>query len=399
MAVYDVVVVGAGLVGLAAAYQIVQQQPQSRLLVLEKEGEVACHQSGHNSGVIHSGIYYRPGSLKATTCRRGYQLLSHWCQRHDLNYEICGKIIVATQSQELPYLEVLHERGKANGLQGIKSLSAAEIKEYEPHAQGLAGLHVPQTGIVDFRQLAKSLQHQCEQTGVEFGFNQQVRAIHQERAGLVIETGLEHFQTRCLVSCGGLYSDQLARKSKADPGVRIIPFRGEYYTLKAEKRGLIRNLLYPVPDPAFPFLGVHFTRMIGGEVEAGPNAVLALKREGYGKWDFSAAESWQTLSWPGFRQVARRYWRAGLAEMYRSASKAAFVQALQRLLPEITAADLRSGGAGVRAQACSREGQLLDDFFFVEDERCLHVCNAPSPAATASLAIGEHIAARLCAKL
>ncbi|MBU0910035.1 MAG: L-2-hydroxyglutarate oxidase [Proteobacteria bacterium] len=395
---HDLLIIGGGIIGLAVCQKILDSRPQTRVLLLEKEDDVACQQTGHNSGVIHSGIYYVPGTIKAQTCRKGYGLLVDWCRRHDIDYEICGKIVVATHEAELPYLNTLYERGLKNGLQGIRRISAGELRELEPHVAGIAGLHVPETGIVDYRQVAASLRLSCEKNGAVLLFGEEVVNVVAASDGVRVETAKGEYTASCVVSCCGLQSDRIARLTRPDLAVRIIPFRGEYYTLDPAKKYLVRNLIYPVPDPAFPFLGVHFTRLINGEREAGPNAVLALKREGYLKTDVSFADFFETLAWPGFRKIARKYWRSGLMEMYRSFSKKAFLHALQKLVPEVEEADLLPGGSGVRAQACSRDGRLLDDFFFVEDGRLLHVCNAPSPAATASLAIGEQVTERVLAK-
>lgn len=396
---HELAIIGGGIVGLAVCQRLLEARPHSRVLLLEKEEQVACHQTGHNSGVIHSGIYYKPGSIKARTCRRGYRLLLDWCRTHHLAHEICGKIVVATKENELPHLETLFERGRANGLEGLRRIGAGELRDYEPSVNGIAGLHVPETGIVDFRAVAESLAISCQDRGADVRFGEEVVRIDTEANGVRIETPGGGYHARLLVSCCGLQSDRIARLTRPDLPVRIVPFRGEYYTLAKDKRHLVRNLIYPVPDPAFPFLGVHFTRMINGEREAGPNAVLAFKREGYRKSDFDCRDLAETLAWPGFQKIAGRYWRAGFMEMYRSYRKKAFVRALQKLVPEILEDDLVPGGSGVRAQACSRDGRLLDDFYFVEEGRLLHVLNAPSPAATASLAIGEQIAEKVLARL
>lgn len=392
---YDHAIAGGGIVGLAVARALLLRQPGCRLALFEKEAGVARHQSGHNSGVIHSGIYYRPGSSKARTCRRGYELLLDFCRRHDVPHEICGKLIVATAEREIPFLAELQRRGEANGLGGLRWLSPETIREMEPHVAGVAGLHVPQTGIVDFRLVSARLRDEIVRLGGELRVGEEVVGLRQRSDAVEVETSRGISVAGRVLCCGGLHADRLARLAGARPPWRIIPFRGEYYAVHTERRELVRGLVYPVPDPAFPFLGVHFTRMLDGVVEAGPNAVLALKREGYRWADVSLRDMGETLAWPGFRKLARRYWRAGLGEMHRSLSKAAFVKALQRLVPEIRAEDLAPGGAGVRAQACDREGRLLDDFAFLEDRRILHVGNAPSPAATASLAIAEELCDRL----
>lgn len=386
---FDVAIMGGGIVGLSLAYTLLTRNPYCRVLLIEKEPEVGQHQTGHNSGVIHSGIYYRPGSLKAKNCRHGYELMVSFCRKHAIPHAICGKIIVATEEHELVGLEELHRRGMHNGLTGIKKLSPPELREIEPHVAGIAGLLVPQTGIVDFRVVAQTLQKLAVTHGAEFRMGERVESIRQDSSGIHISTSSQTYLADRAVNCAGLFADRLALQTKHDLDLRIIPFRGEYYTLTPERQHLVKSLIYPVPDPAFPFLGVHFTRMISGKVEAGPNAVLALKREGYKKTDFDWRDLWDTVSWPGFRKLARRYWGMGCGEIYRSYCKEAFVRSLQRLVPEITASDLLPGGSGVRAQACDSQGRLLDDFSFVNDGRLLHVCNAPSPAATSALAIGE----------
>jgi L-2-hydroxyglutarate oxidase len=389
---YDLIIVGGGIVGLAIALRILERRPGTWLLLLEKEHQLAMHQSGHNSGVIHSGLYYKPGSLKARNCTEGYRQLLDFCEKEAIPYDICGKVVVATRGEELPRLEELHQRGTANGLTGLRVLSPEEIREIEPRCAGIRGLHVPQTGIVDYRAVAAKYAEKVVQMGGEIRGGHQVTQIRQSANGVEVMANGQGFVSRQLVTCGGLQSDRLARLTKQDLDLRIIPFRGEYYKLTSSAQGLVRHLIYPVPDPAFPFLGVHFTRMIDGGVECGPNAVLAFAREGYRKTDFSPRDMLETLAWPGFRKVATKYWRAGLGEFYRSFSKVGFVRALQRLVPDIRMEDLELGGSGVRAQACSREGSLIDDFFILKDGPVVHVCNAPSPAATASLAIGASIA-------
>lgn len=384
--------VGGGIVGLATALKLLEQRPASRVLVIEKEEIIASHQTSNNSGVIHSGLYYKPGSLKALNCIRGYDMLVAFCRQHGVPFELCGKIVVATTENELPLLKNLFDRGQQNGLQGLRMLAAAELREYEPHVAGLSGLFVPQTGIVDYTVVAEKYAELILQRGGEIVTGEKVIRLVPEASKVVIVSSRQTRTASVVVNCAGLYSDRVAAMTSKRMNVRIIPFRGEYYKLKKEKEYLVRNLIYPVPDPAFPFLGVHFTRMMRGGVEAGPNAVLALKREGYTKSAFSLNDVAETFAWPGFRKVARRYWRTGLAEMYRSFSKAAFTKALQKLIPEITEADLVDGGAGVRAQACDREGGLVDDFLILEEQHVVNVCNAPSPAATSSLSIGETVA-------
>lgn len=389
---YDVIVVGGGIVGLATALQLLKGLPGCRLLLLEKEDQLALHQTSHNSGVLHSGLYYQPGSLKAKNCIAGYRLMLDFCRKEDIPHDICGKVVVATQPAELTQLEGLHRRGVANGLHGLRMLDPAEIRAIEPHCAGIKGLFVPQTGIVNFRMVAEKYAEKIRRLDGEILLGQQVERITQINCGVEVSTAQKSWHAKKLVTCAGLHSDRLARHTDPLLALRITPFRGEYYLLKPAAKKLVRNLIYPVPDPAFPFLGVHFTRMIEGGVECGPNAVFAFAREGYKKSDFNFRDTMESLAWPGFRTATRKYWRSGLGEFHRSISKAAFVKALQRLIPEIEGEHLEPGGSGVRAQACDREGRLLDDFFFVENKNVIHVCNAPSPAATASLAIGAGIA-------
>lgn len=394
----DVVIIGGGIVGLSTAYHLLQARPDLKLTLLEKENQVAAHQTGHNSGVIHSGLYYTPGSLKAINCIRGYKMLIEFCDEEGIDYDLCGKIVVATQKEQLPLLQKLFDRGLQNGLSQNRMISREEMREIEPHVEGLAGIHVPYTGIINYRKVSQTLAGKIEALGGKLALNQKVVQIRRNIQGtseVVTETG-QVFQTRLIVNCAGLYSDKIAQLTQSDPiKVRIIPFRGEYYQLKPEREFLVKNLIYPVPDPNFPFLGVHYTRMIEGGVEAGPNAVFAFKREGYKFSNVNFSETVESLSWPGFRQVIQKYWRTGLGEMYRSLSKNAFAKALQELIPEIAADDLIPGGAGVRAQACSSDGGLLDDFSIVENEIAVNVCNAPSPAATSSLSIGKTISERV----
>lgn len=386
---YDAIIVGGGIVGLATALQMQRKKPTARLLLLEKEPQLARHQTGNNSGVIHSGIYYKPGSLKASTCLNGYGQLTRFCNEQQIPFELCGKIIVATADHQLPQLSTLFERGLQNGLLGIKQLRKEELPDYEPHVAGLAGLFVPQTGIVDYTLVANAYGRLLQEGGAEIHLNECVINILQDQ----VVTSKNSYSTKLTINCAGLYSDKVASMTMRDLPVRIIPFRGEYYKLRKEKEYLVKNLIYPVPDPNFPFLGVHFTRMAKGGVEAGPNAVLAMKREGYKKSDINLKELGESLAWPGFQKVAKKYWRTGITEMHRSFSKAAFTKALQELIPEIEESDLVTGGAGVRAQACDRTGGFVDDFLILESPAAINVCNAPSPAATSSLAIGETVAA------
>ena len=390
---YDVIVVGAGIVGLATALQIKQQQPALKVMVLEKESKVATHQTGNNSGVIHSGIYYKPGSLKALNCIEGYRLLIEFCKAHQIPFELCGKIIVATSESELTALDNIYKRGVENGLTGLRYINSEEIKAIEPETYGVKGLVVPQTGIVDYKVVANKYAEVFQSLGGVLMFNQKVVAVNAQAHEIQVKTSQQSFTTRLMVNCAGLYSDKVAAMTIPDLDIKIIPFRGEYYALKHKKRQMVKHLIYPVPDPNFPFLGVHFTRRIDGEIEAGPNAVLAFKREGYKKSQINLKELIESLTWSGFIAVFKKYWRTGFGEMYRSFSKAAFTKALQKLMPNIKASDLVVGGAGVRAQACDKTGGLIDDFAIRELPGQIHVLNAPSPAATSSLAIGKSIAA------
>jgi (S)-2-hydroxyglutarate dehydrogenase len=388
----DLAIVGGGIVGLATALALGEAHPRLRLLVLEKEERIATHQTGHNSGVIHSGIYYKPGSLKARTCVEGARRMKQFCDTHGIKWEGCGKVIVATDQAELPRLQTIYERGQANGLAGLKMLSAEELREFEPNCRAVRAIHVPETGIVDYVQVAGKMAELIQQRGGRILTGAGVHAIRRQGAGLVLESAQGPVETRFLVNCGGLHSDRVAGLTGVTPEVRIIPFRGEYYMIRAERRSIVRGLIYPVPDPEFPFLGVHFTRTIHGDVEAGPNAVLAFAREGYTLGTVRPGDLAGTLGYSGFWHMARKYWRVGAYEMYRSASKAAFVRSLQKLVPDIRSSDLEVGGAGVRAQAVAPDGSLVDDFKISVTPGAVHVVNAPSPAATASLAIGRHVA-------
>jgi L-2-hydroxyglutarate oxidase len=387
----DIVIVGGGIVGTATAMALMTR-PGRSVLLLEAENEMAAHQTGHNSGVIHSGLYYKPGSLKAANCTAGREALYRFCADQGIRHERCGKIVVASTADELPRLAQLEERGTANGLEGLERLTGEEIREYEPCIRGVAGLRVPQTGIVDYTEVTQAYARLVREKGGEIRTGCRVSGLHRETGGLVVETSSGEVRAKNLVNCAGLQSDRVARLCGVEPGVRIIPFRGEYYELVPEKQGLVRNLVYPVPDPAFPFLGVHFTRMIGGGVEAGPNAVLAFKREGYTKTSFSFKDSFETFTYPGALRLFSRHWKMGMGEFYRSFFKRAFLAALQKMLPDLELDDLKPGGAGVRAQAVGPDGALIDDFRIVEAERMIHVLNAPSPAATASISIGQKIA-------
>jgi len=384
----DVAVIGGGLVGLATAMALAERGMS--VTVLEAEDRLAAHQSGHNSGVIHSGLYYKPGSLKARLCVEGARALWSFCEEEGIATRRCGKLVVATHEEELPRLDELERRGQANGLAGLRRLRAEEIREVEPHAAGIAALHVPETGIVDYPAVARAYGKRIERHGGRILLKARVTSV---RPGLVVETTAGTVSSARLVNCAGLQSDRIARLCGAEPDVRIIPFRGEYYELA--KTDLVRGLIYPVPDPRFPFLGVHLTRMIGGGLEAGPNAVLALKREGYRWTDVSLRDSLSIAGWPGVWALAARFWKIGAYEVWRSLVKSAFVRDLQRLVPEIRSEDVHRAGAGVRAQALERNGALVDDFRIVETDRAIHVLNAPSPGATASMAIGRTIAAQI----
>lgn len=388
----DVAVIGGGIVGVATALAL-RRTTRATVTVLEAEDRLAAHQTGHNSGVIHAGLYYKPGSLKARNCTIGREALYRFCAERGVAAERCGKLVVVTTPEEVPALDELERRGRANGLAGLRRLSAGELGGVEPHVRGLAGLFVPETGIVDYAQVTAAMAAELQRRDGEVRTAARVLSLARDGSNLVLTTADGEVRCRFVIACAGLQADRVARRCGVDPGVRIVPFRGEYWELAPERRGLARNLIYPVPDPRFPFLGVHFTRKISGAVEAGPNAVLAFRREGYRKTSFSLRDTAAVLGAPAFWRLATRYWRTGAAEMWRSASRRAFARALQRLVPEVTAADLRPGGAGVRAQALDRTGHLVDDFHIVEAERQIHVLNAPSPAATASLAIGAHLAA------
>jgi L-2-hydroxyglutarate oxidase len=391
---FDCLIIGGGIVGLSAAFAILEKRPEVRIAVLEKEPAWARHQTGRNSGVIHSGIYYKPGSLKAKLCREGNERLVRFCQTHGVRYEACGKVIVATKAAELPLLENLYQRGIGNEL-NVRKLSAVEVREIEPHVSCVAGIHVPSTGIVDFVDVCKKLADLIQARGCNLRLNTKVHAFRANGAGVILETSQGELAARWIINCAGLHSDRVAKLGGADPGARIVPFRGEYYELKPERRSLVRNLIYPVPDPNFPFLGVHFTRMIDGSIHAGPNAVLSLKREGYRRTAFDLRDFMETMTYPGFWQLAAKHGRSGLEEIYRSFSKKAFVRGLQRLIPEIREGDLVPGEAGVRAQALRPDGGLVDDFLIINTASATHVCNAPSPAATASLEIGRVVASQI----
>lgn len=388
---YDFAIVGGGIVGLSTGWELSNKYPSASILVLEKESSWAAHQTGHNSGVIHSGIYYQPGGFKAKFARDGNRSMFDFCVEHDIPHENCGKVIVATKPEELPIMERLYERGLKNQLD-VSKIGAAELKEIEPHVQGLGALRVQSAGIVNYRQVCGTLAGLIAQRGGDMQLNTRVEEIRRTADHIELITRTASFKTRFLVNCAGLHSDRVARLDKVDPELKIVPFRGEYFELNPDRRHLVKHLIYPVPNPAFPFLGVHYTRMIGGHVEAGPNAVLAFKREGYRKTDFNLMDFSEVIAYPGFWKLSMKYWKEGGEEMIRSLSKAAFVRSLQKLIPEIDGSDLTPAPAGVRAQALKGNGSLVDDFHLVKGDRSIHVCNAPSPAATASLEIGKYIA-------
>jgi len=391
----DVAIVGAGIVGLSVGLQLVRKNPGLKVIILEKESEVASHQTGHNSGVLHSGLYYKPGSLKARLCVEGRAAMIQFCEEHAIPHEICGKIIVATEEREIPGLHELLRRGRANGVSGLRELDAEQIREIEPYASGIRGIHVPTTGITDFKMVSAKYAELIKQGGDEVLTSSGVERIVREAGAIVLETASGAVHARFVVNCAGLQSDLVARMAGARLGLRIVPFRGEYYELVPSKHYLIKGLVYPVADPRFPFLGVHFTRRIHGGVEAGPNAVLSFKREGYTRTSFDLTDALSTALFPGFWKMAAQNWKSGVGEIYRSWNKQAFTRALQKLLPSLREQDIQPGGSGVRAQALDRHGNLLDDFHFVYQDRILHVCNVPSPAATASLVIGREIASTL----
>lgn len=391
----DLVIIGGGIVGLASAYQFLQRFPDRRVVVLEKEASVGSHQTGHNSGVLHSGIYYQPGSLRALNCRTGKQAMEAFCQAEGLPYEICGKVIVAVDDAELPLLEKIHQRGIANGVR-CEVVGPERLRELEPHVAGVRAIHVPESGIVDYRRVAERLAEKIVERGSRVATGARATAVRRiEGDRSVVETTIGDFEGSVLVNCAGLHSDRVARLAGRRPPAKIVPFRGEYYDLVPEARRLCRNLIYPVPDPSFPFLGVHFTRMVDGGVECGPNAVLAFAREGYRKRDVNLRDLADAVTYAGFLRLAARYWRTGAGEMWRSLSKAAFVRALQRLIPEIRSDLLTTGRAGVRAQALAPEGKLVEDYLILAGPRTIDVCNAPSPAATSSLNIGRTVVERL----
>jgi len=393
----DIVIVGAGIIGLTTAYNLLERQPDLSIIIVEKEPDIARHQTGHNSGVIHAGLYYAPGSLKARMCLEGRERLMRFCDAQSIGYEVCGKVVVATEPFELPRLDALSERAAANGV-GVTRLDRERLRELEPHAEGIAGLHVPSTGIVNYSQVCDALRRVLIGQGVEIRTGWPAQSINERSGVIEVHGSAGIVQAGMLVNCAGLHSDRIAKMAGADTGgIRIMPFRGEYFELVARRRSLCRNLIYPLPDPAFPFLGVHLTRMIDGSIHAGPNAVPALAREGYTWRAVDRRDVTEVLGAPRTYRLAKKYWRTGAGEIRRSLSKRAFTKALQRLCPDITRDDLVPSHAGVRAQALDRKGKLVDDFAFAETARGVHVVNAPSPAATASFAIGDHIATRVLA--
>jgi L-2-hydroxyglutarate oxidase len=393
----DVAVVGGGIVGLATAYQVTQRFPGRRVVVLEKEAELAAHQTGHNSGVLHSGIYYKPGSLKAINCRAGKQAMEAFCAAEAIPYEICGKVIVAVAESELPILEGIFERGRANGV-ACEIIGPERLKELEPHAAGIRAIHVREAGIVNYRQVCARLAQRVRECGGQVINRARVTSLSAQTAGVVVHSTAGAVETLYVVTCAGLHCDRVTAMSGQTLDAKVVPFRGEYFALAPEAGHLCRNLIYPVPDPNFPFLGVHFTRLIGGGVECGPNAVLAFAREGYRKTDINIPDLAETLTYPGFLRLAAKHWRMGLGELWRSWNKRAFVRALERLVPEIREQHLQPIPAGVRAQLVSEDGHIVDDFLIRESERIINVGNAPSPAATASLHIGKLIVDRLAAR-
>ncbi|MBD8067923.1 L-2-hydroxyglutarate oxidase [Bacillus sp. PS06] len=387
---YDYIVIGGGIVGLSTAYALKKKYPHAKILIVEKEETVAAHQTGRNSGVIHSGIYYKPGSLKARLAQEGSRTLINFCQQNEIEFEICGKLIVATDQEELLHMDNLYHRGLKNGL-SIKKIGIEEMKEYEPNVAGIAAIHVPTAGIVNYKKVAQSMVRYILENGGELKTNTKVENIIEQEKEIVLETSNGTFHTSYLINCAGLFSDRMVKLQGIDPQLKIIPFRGEYFELKDEKKNLVNNLIYPVPNPKFPFLGVHLTRMIDGSIHVGPNAVLAFKREGYKKTDFNMKDFFEVMTYPPFWQIAKKNLTYGMGEMYRSINKKQFLTAVQKLVPAVQIDDLIPSNAGVRAQALTNEGELLDDFKMIRGNRSIHVCNAPSPAATASLSIGEEI--------
>ncbi|MBD2202525.1 L-2-hydroxyglutarate oxidase [Calothrix sp. FACHB-1219] len=391
---YDFAIIGGGIVGLSTGLALGKSYPHAKILVLEKESDWAFHQTGNNSGVIHSGIYYKPGSFKAKFCRDGAKSMVEFCQEYGIEHEICGKVIVATSAGELPRLENLYQRGLDNGIP-VKRISPEEVKEIEPHVSCVGGIRVFSTGILNYKKVSQKYAELIQQQGGDLRLNTKIENIRRSGKNQVLETNNGSFETRIVINCAGLHSDRIAKLGQVEPQAKIVPFRGEYYELTPEKRYLVKTLIYPVPNPDFPFLGVHFTRMIDSSVHAGPNAVLSLKREGYHKTDFDLRDFAEVMAYPGFWKLAAKHADEGIKEIIRSFSKAAFVRSLQQLIPEVQAEDLVPTHAGVRAQALKNDGSLVDDFLIVQGENSIHVCNAPSPAATSSLEIGKAIVAQI----
>lgn len=389
---YDVTVVGAGIIGLSTAMILLERHPSLKIAILEKGGDIAQQQTGHNSGVIHSGIYYRPGSFKAQFCVAGRASMVKFCLENEIPFREIGKVIVATDEEQRERLKVLEERGAANDVEGLRLVDKDELAELEPHVEGIAALFAPKTGIVNYQDVTRVYAEKVKASGGELFLNTQVDGFERHDGTIYIETEKAEFKTKNVVNCAGLHSDRIARMMGVDPGLHIVPFRGEYYTIKKEREYLVKHLIYPVPDPAFPFLGVHFTHNMKGYVEAGPNAVLATRREGYRKRDFSIGDAWETFTFGGFWKMTARDWKTGFYEVNRSLRKSVFIRDLQKMIPEIQKSDLGTGGAGVRAQAVDNQGKLLDDFRIAQTEDAVHVLNAPSPGATSSLVIGNHVA-------
>ncbi len=391
---YDFAIIGGGIVGLSIGMNLSQTYPEASILILEKENQWAAHQTGNNSGVIHSGIYYKPGSFKAKFSRDGCRSMVEFCQEHNIDHEVCGKVIVATDQSEIPRLENLYQRGLENNIE-VKRITPEEVKEFEPHVNSVGGIYVASTGIVNYKQVCLKYAQIITERGGDLRLNTKVQKISNRENFLVLETNNGTFETRFIVNCAGLYSDRVAKLGNVKPKAKIVPFRGEYYELTPEKRYLVKGLIYPVPNPDFPFLGVHFTSMIDGSVHAGPNAVLSLKREGYNKSDFDLRDFAEVMTYPGFWKLAAKHADEGIKEIIRSFSKAAFVRSLQKLIPEVQTEDVIPTHAGVRAQALMEDGKLVDDFLIVRGQNSIHVCNAPSPAATSSLEIGKAVVARI----
>lgn len=394
----DVAIIGGGIVGLATAYRLQERYPAAKVTILEKEGTLAFHQTGRNSGVLHSGIYYRPGSLRATNCREGKQAMIEFCQREGVAYDICGKVIVAVDDSELGNLQNIYERGQANGVT-CEIIGVERLRELEPHSAGIKAIHVPEAGIVDYPAVCEKLANRIREKGGTIQFNARVTGMRRSNGRMVVLNSAEDVEARCVITCAGLHCDRVAKLSGSKPNAKVVPFRGEYYELNPDVQHLCKNLIYPVPDPKFPFLGVHFTRLIHGGIECGPNAVLAFAREGYTKLDINLVDLFESLTYPGFLRMAAKHWKTGCGEMWRSFSKAAFVRALQRLMPDIRAEHLHPAPAGVRAQALGLDGKLVDDFVIQENDLVVNVLNAPSPAATAALNVGRLIVDKLAGRL